>query len=358
MSLFSRLLNLNTGSIPLEDFFTEIVAYLFESDKVLLLEWINHLSLFETDNFAEISIDTQRSYSRLDNHFSDSRPDMVIELSSETQTSTIFIESKVGSSEGFEQLSRYAEILSTLNGLQNKVVLYITRDYDPKDAETVLRRVPGSDVLFKQLRWYEFFLFLKVRNENNLVQEVLSFMEKYRMARNNCFSPLDVLALNNFPNSLKLMEETLWGRVKDEFSSVVAPPKSKKAALMQLQWHGRYIMHAGLPHNWWCGLGFALNSKESSDYPRLVLMIEINPSSPRREEILIGMKKICESNDQWYGYNLNISRAWSGIVLEKSLQAFLGTEDHVASMQDFFLGALGQLSEIKCAYPELPWTDV
>lgn len=38
MSLFSRLLNLNTGSIPLEDFFTELVAYLLGKNKEILYD--------------------------------------------------------------------------------------------------------------------------------------------------------------------------------------------------------------------------------------------------------------------------------------------------------------------------------
>ena len=36
MSLFSRLLKLHAGSIPLEDFFTELVAHLFSTNKEIL----------------------------------------------------------------------------------------------------------------------------------------------------------------------------------------------------------------------------------------------------------------------------------------------------------------------------------
>src|SRR4028119_617584 len=97
MSLFSRLLKLNTGSIRLEDFFTEIVAYLFSINKEILYTWLEYSNLLDTSTCLDAYISTQRSFAPLDIHITGSRPDIVIELVHETHRDIIFIESKIGS---------------------------------------------------------------------------------------------------------------------------------------------------------------------------------------------------------------------------------------------------------------------
>ncbi|HEY9664092.1 MAG TPA: hypothetical protein V6C65_37045, partial [Allocoleopsis sp.] len=62
MALFSRLLNLNTGNIPLEDFFTELVAYLFSVNKEILYAWLKDLSLLDTNAALESYVSTQTEF--------------------------------------------------------------------------------------------------------------------------------------------------------------------------------------------------------------------------------------------------------------------------------------------------------
>ena len=139
MALFSRLLNLNTGNIPLEDFFTELVAYLFSTDKEILYAWLKHLNILDTSIDLDAYVSTQRKFEPLDSHRLGSRPDIVIELADTQRRSIIFIESKIGSQEGDEQLSRYAEILHGIPGFQHKFLLYITRDFEPKAQADVFK---------------------------------------------------------------------------------------------------------------------------------------------------------------------------------------------------------------------------
>ena len=70
------------------------------------------------------------------------------------------IESKIGSGEGQEQLRRYAEHLDKLTGVDGKALLYITRDYDPKDLGEILTGL-DDNTRFKQLRWHDFYRFLQ-----------------------------------------------------------------------------------------------------------------------------------------------------------------------------------------------------
>jgi hypothetical protein len=355
MSLFSRLLNLNTGSIPLEDFFTELVAHLFSKNKEILYAWLKDLNLLDTDTYLDVHISTQREFEPLDGHLLGSRPDLLIELIDDRSSSLIFIESKIASQEGYEQLSRYAEILHKLPGFHKKILLYITRDFEPKDKAVIFKNIPDSIIHFKQLRWYQFHRFLQFYTGTMLAQEVIEFMNEHQMAHNNQFSSIDVIALANFTKSLKLMEEAMWGEVSQQFEKVLGAIKRQNAALTQMQSHGRYLMTADMPSGkWWCGLGFMLKTSSLTDYPTVRLMLEVAPSSNRRTEIIEAMKGICKQYN-WQGYGLNDPKAWSSIAREKSLQDFLSEEDHIAAIKQFFLQTLEELEKIKNDYSKLPW---
>jgi hypothetical protein len=355
MSLFSRLLSLHTDKIPLEDFFTELVAYLFSTDKTILYIWLKHLNVLNINDDLDAHISTQQTFKPLDYHRSGSRPDILIEVISNEWHNLFFIESKIGSQEGNDQLSKYAEILHELPGFQNKFLVYITRDFDPKDEKTILRSIPNSNVQFKQYRWHQFYQFLKTQPPTMLIREMIMFMHEHHMAQNNQFSSVDIIALANFTRSLKLMEETMWGEVSQRFKEILGAIKPKVTALTQVQNHGRYLITASMPNGkWWCGLGFILKTANLADYPTVRLMLEVDPNSQHRTEILEAMWKICQQYG-WQGYDLNNAKAWSGIAREKSLQNFLSEEDHIVAIERFFLQALDELAAIKHQYSNLPW---
>ncbi|MBW4562248.1 MAG: PD-(D/E)XK nuclease family protein [Mojavia pulchra JT2-VF2] len=197
MSLFINLLNLHSANKPLEDFFTEIVAYFFSLNKDILIAWLKHHSIITDDSYSNIKILTQQEYKRLVNHTQDSRPDIVVELSNGLKTDIVFIESKIGSVEGEGQLKRYAEILDSLpkENFRYRSLVYITREYEPKTSSKILY---SSDYLFEvplnvkfyQLRWFQFFSFLNKRITDTLAKEILMFMEVNRMAHTNQLSLL------------------------------------------------------------------------------------------------------------------------------------------------------------------------
>jgi hypothetical protein len=358
MSLFSRLLNLHTDRTPLEDFFTELVAHLFSTDREILFAWLKYIGLLKTEADLDAYISTQQAFDGLADHSSDSRPDIVIELVDGTNRDIIFIESKIGSKENYEQLPRYAEILDKLPDVRDKVLIYITRDFEPKDRATILHRIPDSHVRFIQVRWHQFYRFLKTQTDTMLVEEIIKFMQEHQMAHNNQFSSIDLIALVNFKNSIKLMEQTMWGEVSQQFKMVLGSISQRSTALTQLHRHDRYLMYSVMPDKWWCGLGFLLNTSSSTDYPTVCLVLEVDPQSSRRAEIIESMKAICTENPEWKGYELDNSRAWSGIVLGRSLQTFLSEDDHIVAIQKFFIKSLDELSNVKIKYRNLPWNAI
>jgi len=155
-----------------------------------------------------------------------------------------------------------------------------------------------------------------------------------------------------------IRDRTMWGEVGLRFEKVLGAIRKKSTALTEMQRFGRYIMTAWMPSGkWWCGLGFVLRTSALTDYPIVRLGLEVDPTSPRRAEIIKAMKEICEQYG-WKGYSLDSSKNWAGIVREKSLQDFLSEEDHVVAIKSFFLQSLDELEKIKSQYPTLPWVAI
>jgi hypothetical protein len=75
------LLRLNSGSVPLKDFFTEVVAHLFEAEPEACLTWIEHAGLLSQKKRSGVTVTTQYSLDALEDHATGSRPDMLVTAS-------------------------------------------------------------------------------------------------------------------------------------------------------------------------------------------------------------------------------------------------------------------------------------
>jgi hypothetical protein len=356
VALFSRLLKLHSDKILLEDFFTEIVAYLLSTSHELLYNWLEYLGLTDARNYLNVNVSTQQSFTPLEHHAGGSRPDIIIYLSnSNDKHGIIFIESKVGSREGFDQLRRYAEILTTeFPSYQERILLYITRDYDLKSKDEIIGESYHS-VRFEQTRWYRFYQFLQEQPRSMLIDEIITFMQENGMAQDNQFTAIDALALSNFNKAFNLMDATIEGKVRAEFESVVGPTKKSKADMwFWLREWGIYGIRAFLPHEWQCGLVYYLKTTSITDYPTLGIFLQVGPDSSYRNEIVEVMKQKCEFSD-WNGHQLDQPRAWAKIEHTRSLSEFLSKEDHVAEIEAYFLKLVAELSDIKNQNPHLPW---
>lgn len=355
MGLFGRLLKLHSGAVPREDFFTEVVAHLFEAEPETCLAWIDQAGLLSQKERLGVRISTQHSLDALEHHATGSRPDMLIQAYDEEGIDAVLVESKIGSREGLDQLRRYAELLVGLPDAREKTLVYITRDYDPKGEEEILEGLDGR-IRFAQLRWHDFYHFLRTQPETTLTVETLSFMEEHTMAQSSKFTPVDVLAISNLPKALAMMDETMQGEVSEKLQSVIGDSSKVRAnTLLALKEHNRYMVYATLQGwSFWCGLIYHLQPEHIADYPWISLHLEVSSNAPARNEIVEAMQEI-EKREEWYGYNLSIPKVWAGVKRERSLQDFLSSEDHVTEIKRFFLESLEELREIKEQYPHLPW---
>ncbi|MBC1278049.1 PD-(D/E)XK nuclease family protein [Nostoc sp. UCD121] len=374
MSLFSNLLNLHSGNKPLEDFFTEIVAYFLSLNNGILIDWLKHHSIISDDNYSSIKISTQQEHKGLESHTEDSRLDIVVELSTGLNTDVIFIESKIGSTEIPGQLKKYADILSKLPNIRHRILIYITRDYDPKEEIKQHDYEPKPEIKqyciellpkinFFQLRWYQFYSFLEKRVFDILAQEILIFMRNNKMAHNNQLSSIDILTMVNFNKTLNFIEATLNDEVKKEFKQAFEGiNKSELDSLYQWKSKNRYIIGTSLSiKRWafWCGLGyFDLNPTNLTDYPYLGIFLQVSPNFPERPKIIESMHKVINDKPNiWTPENLTILPAWSAIFYRKSLQEFLSEKDQLCAVKDFFLKSIDELKNIHPDF-SFPWKGV
>lgn len=356
-SLFDNLLRIiKNDKIPFEDFFTEIFVYVLKFYPLILQDFVEEFDLSQLKDW-QFSIATQNTFSALEHHFSGSRPDIYIELFTDKLKDILLIECKIDAPEGYEQLKRYAEHLDSFQALNSGLLVYITRDYDPKNKNEIFQNCKNLHRLnFIQLRWHEVYYLLRNWNEHLLVQQFLIFMENNNMASNNQFSTVDILSLTNFNQAMKIMEETIFGEVYEGFKNRLNQISPPVKSMSQLRNHNRYIILSEQNEKMWCFLGYWLESSRITDYPKIGLIIEIEPNSQKRNEVIEIMKNIIQQEQRnWKGHELNGVKTWSNINKLTSLQEFLSGEDHVKSIKNYFLELLEEIDMLKQNYPQLPW---
>ncbi|MEH1871775.1 PD-(D/E)XK nuclease family protein [Nostoc sp.] len=361
MSLFTNLLNLHSGNKPREDFFTEIFAYFLSLNNNILIDWLKHHSIISDDNYSSIKISTQQEHQALAIHTEDSRLDIVVELLTGLNTDVIFIESKIGAKDGNNALKKYAEILSNLPNVRHRILIYITRDYDPKEEIKTPAFNLEPKVSFYQLRWHQFYARLQQNATDILAQEILIFMRKNGMSHANQFSSIDFLTMVNFNKTLHLMESTLNEEVQREFKLAFGGVIKGAASMTQWRWCSRYIIYTKFSGgNFWCGLGyFNLNPDSFTEYPYLGICLEVSPGFGEHSKVIKSMQKVINDKPNiWTPENLTILPSCSAIFYRKSLQEFLSKKDQLSAIKLFFQESIEELKTIQEQYFDFIWKGV
>ena len=343
MSLFQQLLRLHKGNRPTEDFLTEVFAHCLTVEDGLMKDFLKEFKIAK--EFGAIyHIKTQITFSALADHEMDSQPDMVLSYSNHT----IFFENKVGSKEGYKQLSRYTDHLNTFSG--NKILVYITKHFDPKKRKDIFKK--GQEkIKFIPIRWYEIARFFEKYNRNLIIKEFLQFMKTINISSDTRFSPLDISTMQYFSRVKSLMDNVLFGQVASEFKKQIGGNKQEIANMTQFKNHERYFIHKFFHGDLiWVGLGFSTNDSHHSDYPILEFNISINPKYSKRESLIETLKSVVGKgigDTKWKEYQLDSIDEWAGIYLVKSLKEFLNNDNHVESVKRYFLDCIKEYSEIK-----------
>ena len=128
------------------------------------------------------------------------RPDCIIDLLLVGENNICFIENKVNSGEGWEQLDIYCEALTVHFGDIEKHLVYCTKFTDHKKI---------AEHNFKQIRWYQIADILeKYKLDDPYLHNYHNFLNHHNMAQKNSFSPEMIIAMKN----IKEVAETLTQR--------------------------------------------------------------------------------------------------------------------------------------------------
>jgi len=338
-------LRLKNSNNPTEDFLTEIYAFILNAYPEVLSEFLAGLNI-NIEDISSYSIHTQETFKKLESHDTDSRPDISIYFPNHV----IFIESKIGSKEGSNQLKRYAEHLNELK--KTGTLVYLTRDFEEKNSTHILKNCTPK-INFISFRWFQVYQLLKRHKNNILIHQILGFMEKINISSNNQFNPVDIIALSHFSRVKKMLDETMYGVVSKKFKKVANGLSKPASAMTQLKDHDRYIYHVYQKNEAWIGLGYWMNSfNDSREYPELKFVIEVSPKSPQYDNIATIMEKIC-GESEWTGYNFERPKSWKGMYLKKSLRDFMSDENHITSIQEYFLNTIEEYLKIKPQFNNL-----
>ncbi|WP_180955364.1 PD-(D/E)XK nuclease family protein [Peribacillus deserti] len=349
-TLFKRVYDLlkNTETHRIEDYLTEIFSPILKSEEKLK----SFLNRFINDNYEEVSnvqIFTQRTYSKLEGHSVDSRPDMVINYTGGTKKHILFIENKVGSQEGENQLSRYADHLKVHQSKgYNVYLLYLTKYYEPKEDEYILDNGSG----FTQKRWYEVYNWLSQYKKDLYCRQVIEYMEELQLNKTRKFTPIDIYAIQNAQRLQSMLDECLDGRVMDKFTELFGKPKQWSHRTTQLRANNLYILINDQTDWKFVGCGFEFTEEE---YPSLTVFIEVHPNCNKKDATIAALNLFCENKEEWTFQPPSDDNEYFWCYTEKNLVQFLPEEDHIMGIQNYLIARLQEVHQIKVDNPQLVW---
>ncbi|MGG3889634.1 PD-(D/E)XK nuclease family protein [Metabacillus fastidiosus] len=351
--LFNRIYDLlkSKETHQLEDYLTEIFSPILLNRKWFSL-FLNQFlqGYYDESQLFSIQVFTQRTYNKLATHTVDSRPDIVISFTYNNKKHLLFIENKIGSAEGVNQLSRYADHLREhrKNGYYTHLI-YITKYYDPKE-EDILDNFKGSG--FTQIRWYQIYNWLLQFKADLYCSQVLEYMEELQLNKSRKFTPIDIYAIQNAQRLQSMLDEALDGKVSAKFSELFGKPKQWSHRTTQLRDNNLYILINDQSDWKFIGCGFEFTEEE---YPLLTVFIEVHPNCGDKEETKKVIQNFCgdtadwnfnqpsDENDYFYGY------------CAKSLVYFLSNDDHIDSIQEYLIAKLEELHILKINNKQLKW---
>ena len=344
--LFSNLLKLHAQPVPKENFFTEVVAWMFAAYPELLYAWVKECLEID-EQYHQSIVETQVDFEASKTYGQDCKPDILITLKTGASHDLLMIESKVSSKEGPDQLLRYAEQLTLAEG-SNRYLVYITRDYEPKDAELIKKKYPS--VRFFQLRWYQFYQFLERQQSTTMIEEVLKFMQEHEMTKITTITPDKLQAFKFIPELFEYFDAVLYDDIADEFTRVFGKPGKPLEEIV----YERYCLTSWV-EDWNCQLGFWMPGEEDT-LPYVGVTLEINADLGYRRwnNLARKLKQVelesAQSAFPWHGESLDTPNTWATISLLTPMSEILKEINNVDAAKRHLTACLKEAERVKQQY--------
>ena len=353
MSLFNQLRRLyRPDRFQLEDFHTEIVAQVLRNSKELTLKWLFGIELTTLLDADHIYIQTQDEFAALEGHSSASRPDITIRIVADGKTELIFIESKITSVQGDDQLQRYMEHLEVeakRTEATKSSLVFITHNYEAASEELM------GDKRFVPTRWFRFYHYLKDHvNGDGLAKELKLFMEENRMSLPNQFKPNEIDALETFLSARALMDETLEGEVTDKIKTIFGDVWRVSNGGVSFRDEGRYVVSNRDWNDIECHVGYWLYATPDKPVDVGITIYSKANSAARKDVIAAFRGWLKKPGVDWLAEELDDERAMSAIYKVQPLRSFAGEANNVQAIKVFLLSLLKELEVFRSTYPNIP----
>ncbi|MGW1454529.1 PD-(D/E)XK nuclease family protein [Salegentibacter agarivorans] len=318
---------------PLEDFNTEVFAGILRLSEPILKDFIELINL-PVDSY-EVKTQLHRSL--------DDRSDCIIDLVLIGDNNVCFVENKVNSGEGWEQLDRYCEALNVHYKNHRKHLVYCTKFTDHK-TETRHN--------FKQIRWYQIADILRNYNEDDTyLSDYLQFLKHHNMSQKNTFSPEMIIAMENIKEVSETMKihvensrpyfENIFNLKKSDFQEGIIDRRDRIAS---------YITNILPGHSAHTELLFCIKSS----LVKLQTQIFINKSHPKIDEVKKAIKSyITENNSLKLGYRAHPDGFV--IFMDRKIYDLINDSETDDKIKNWFIDSFYEFSKFFKATPELGW---
>lgn len=359
-SLFLKLFRYRerVNRTPVEDFMTELLAYILSNHYNVLVSFLRELNIIGPDSdISDVYINTQYIIREGIESYG-SRPDTIMKFRDKKQNQyLILIENKIDSQEGVGQLSKYISYLERQDRERTaKVLIYLTKNYENKKYINEILKLGDKGVKFIEIQWWQMYQVLKVYEEIEIIRETLKFMKERGLSMSRIFSTMDIDVLMNVNRIKEMIQEGLSGPVEEKYNLVTGTKHSITSADSELRNTGRYIYMSNQKDWFWVGIGYWLEGDLiDKEYPDLKVIVGVKPYHKEREKVIDAFKEFSYCNKSWLAYGLEYNDKWAGIWRKISLKDLLVGDDHIGNIQQWFLEGLEDIEEFKDRYPQLPW---
>ncbi len=310
--------------IPLEDFNTEVFAGILNLYPEIKQEIIDFLELPDD----EYLVSTQVNYTLPDTQ------NCIIDLVFIGSENICFVENKVNSSEGWEQLSRYCQALDFHHKDHKPFLVYCTKFADPKENTTHN---------FKQIRWYEIAKKLKKHSETNpTIKDYLNFLKIHKMAQDNTFTTDTIVSMENFVKTFEIIGHHV-NLSAPVFKKIFQIEKIKKQdSIIARDRYAIYVPDIFNDRSAWTELLYCINYSSV----KLQTQIYINKKHPnisKLEQLAKNKFKTFKNNDGLLIYH------------DRPLYDILNNSDSDIIIKDWFTKSFIEFKGFIDSTPELGW---
>jgi len=308
--MLNRLLKLysKANSItPVEDFTTEVFASILETDEVILKIFITEILEL---NYDEFQIETQKNYSLSNGERA------IIDIVLKSKNVICFIENKVESCEGLNQLDKYSRVLDSLTEYKERYLFYCTKYFDPKEE---------NRHRFRQFRWHNIAQIIK-SSENNIAKDFFNFLKSNNMSQRDEITTRDLFNLENIKETLSFLDsflERIQPIFKEIFGKHASPDNTS-----QMRKFNRYVFYKanvfGSESDKWneIGVGFKFDNE-----PKAYIWIWTSASNSKAykfNEYLIEFGDLFDDHEKDY------------CSFSAELISFLGRENSLNELENWY----------------------